>query len=165
MEFSQQALQASRIMGTPLDACASYASYMIEAGFKDVVETRMKLPSGPWPKGTRLKLIGAFEMDNLLRGLSGMSYRMFSKAFGWTPQQTEVFLVNVRKDLQNMRYHTYWDLCVSLFCFCCQNFVHSVSETRANIYFNLVVSLFTDGNQADQPNLWQMNHLCKYKSN
>lgn len=110
MEFSRQAIEASRVMGTPLDACASYANYMTEAGFEDVVERRIKLPSGPWPKETRLKLIGAFEMDNLLRGMSGMSYRMFSKAFGWTPQQTEVFLVNVRRDAQNMRFHSYWDL-------------------------------------------------------
>jgi hypothetical protein len=110
MDFSRHALQASELMGTPLDACASYASYMIEAGFEDVVEKRVKLPSGPWPKEKRLKLIGAFEIDNLLRGVGGMSYRMFSKAFGWTQQQTEGFLVNVRRDLQNMRYHTYYDL-------------------------------------------------------
>jgi hypothetical protein len=110
MEFSRQALNASRIMGTPLDACASYADYMTSAGFENVTERRIKVPSGPWAKEKRLKLIGAFEMDNLLRGVSGMSYRMFSKAFGWTSQQTEVFLVNVRRDIQNLRYHTYYDL-------------------------------------------------------
>jgi hypothetical protein len=110
MEFSRQALDASQKMGTPLAACASYADNMVAAGFENVVEKRIKLPSGPWAKDKRLKLIGAFEMDNLLRGLSGMSYRMFSKAYGWAAQQTEVYLVNVRRDLQNMRYHTYYDL-------------------------------------------------------
>ena len=83
---------------------------MIEAGFENVIERRIKLPVGPWPKQKRLKLIGAFELDNLLRGVGGMSYRMFSKAFGWTQEQTEVFLVKVRRDMQNMRYHTYYDL-------------------------------------------------------
>lgn len=110
MQFSRYALEASRLMGTPLACCDLYTSQMIDAGFEDVVEHRIKLPSGPWPKEKRLKLIGAFENDNLLRGLSGMSYRMFSKAFGWTAMQTEEFLVDVRRDLQNLRYHTYWDL-------------------------------------------------------
>jgi len=59
-----------------------------------------------------MKLIGAFEMHNLLRGLSGMSLRMFSKGFGWTREEIEIYLAGVRKDIQNMSYHTYWDLYV-----------------------------------------------------
>jgi hypothetical protein len=57
-----------------------------------------------------MKLIGAFEMHNLLRGLSAMSLRMFNKGYGWTREEIEVFLVGVRRDVQNMHYHTYWDL-------------------------------------------------------
>jgi hypothetical protein len=110
--FSQHAREASALINTPLDAVASYASYLNAAGFENVVETRYKLPSGPWPKDKRMKLIGAFEMHNLLRGLSGMCLRMFSKGFGWTRDEIEIYLVGVRKDIQNMSYHTYWDLYV-----------------------------------------------------
>jgi hypothetical protein len=108
--FALYARDASKIMGTPLDACIHYAKYMKEAGFEDVTETRLKIPSSPWPKEKRLKLIGAFEMHNMVRGLSAMSLRMFAKAYGWTQEQTEAFLVQVRKDASNLRYHTYWDL-------------------------------------------------------
>jgi hypothetical protein len=108
--FSQHAREASARMNTLLDAIASYASYMQAAGFENVTETRYKLPSGPWPKDKRMKLIGAFEMHNLLRGLSAMSLRMFNKGYGWTREEIEVFLVGVRRDVQNMHYHTYWDL-------------------------------------------------------
>jgi acetyl-CoA acetyltransferase len=97
-------------MGTPLEACIHYADYMRAAGFENVTEVRVKMPSAPWPKDKRMKLIGAFEMHNLVRGLSAMSLRMFSKAYGWTQEQTEQFLVRVRKDTSNLRYHTYWDL-------------------------------------------------------
>lgn len=97
-------------MGTPLDACDSYGSHMSASGFENVTEHRIKLPSAPWPKEKRLKLIGAFEQHNLLMGVSGMSYRMFAKAYGWPKEQTEVFLVNVRKALKNLNYHTYYDL-------------------------------------------------------
>jgi hypothetical protein len=97
-------------MGTPLEACIHYAEYMRVAGFENVTETRVKLPSSAWPKDKRLKLTGAFEMHNLVRGVSAMSLRLFSKAYGWTQEQTELFLVQVRKDASNLRYHTYWDL-------------------------------------------------------
>jgi hypothetical protein len=110
--FANHAREASRIMGTPLDACIHYASYMRAAGFENVTEVRVKMPSSPWPKETRLKLIGAFEMHNMLRGISGMSLRMFAKAYGWTQEQTELFLVQVRKDTANLRFHSYWDFII-----------------------------------------------------
>ncbi|TVY82515.1 Secondary metabolism regulator [Lachnellula suecica] len=90
-------------LGAPLDACIEYAAYMRKAGFEDVVEKRVKVPSSAWPKEKRLKLIGAFEMHNLVRGLSAMSLRMFSKAYGWSQEQVELFLVQTRKDVQNLR--------------------------------------------------------------
>lgn len=108
--FCRYAIDASAIMGTPLDSCVSYADYMRAAGFEDVVEQRFKMPSSPWPKEKRLKLIGAFEMHNLDRGLSGMSLRMFAKAYGWTREEVELFLVPVRRDVKNLRYHTYYEL-------------------------------------------------------
>jgi hypothetical protein len=110
MTFSRDALKASAIMNTPLDACTRYAEYMTAAGFENVTEHRLKLPVGPWPKEKRLKLIGAFELHNLLQGLGAMSYRMFSKAYGWSATETEVYLVNVRNDTRNMKYHQYYDL-------------------------------------------------------
>lgn len=109
MEFSRSAIKASAFAGMPIAACVDYASWMEAAGFENVVEQRAKLPSSPWPKEKRLKLIGAFEMHNLLNGVSGMSYRMFHKGFGWTVEETEVFLVKVRKDIRNTNYHTYYE--------------------------------------------------------
>jgi hypothetical protein len=58
----------------------------------------MKIPSSPWPKDQRMKLIGALEMHNLLQGISGMSLRMFNKAYGWSQEEIEHFLMKVRKD-------------------------------------------------------------------
>lgn len=108
--FSDHALDASTKTGAPLDACTHYAEYMVAAGFENVVERRFKLPSSPWAKEKRMKLIGAFELHNLLRGVSAMSLRMFSKAYGWSQQQIELFLVQARKDMQNTRYYSYYDL-------------------------------------------------------
>jgi hypothetical protein len=76
-------------LGVPLAACTNYAEWMTDVGFEDVTEKRMKMPSSPWPKDKRMKLIGAFEMHNL---------RMFNKAYGWSQEQIEMFLVKVRQD-------------------------------------------------------------------
>ncbi|TVY15125.1 Secondary metabolism regulator LAE1, partial [Lachnellula arida] len=106
-EFSRQALDASAILGVPLDACTRYADYMTAAGFVDVVEKHIKMPTSAWPKEKRLKLIGAFEMHNMVKGVSAMSLRMFNKAYGWSQEQIEMFLTQVRRDAQNVRCKLY----------------------------------------------------------
>lgn len=108
-DFAKHAREASAMLGTPLADCTRYAAWMRAAGFENVTETRVKMPSAPWPKDKKMKLIGAFEMHNMIRGLSAMSLRMFGKAYGWSQEQTELFLVRVKEDT-NLKYHSYWDL-------------------------------------------------------
>jgi hypothetical protein len=83
---------------------------MQEAGFEDVTEVRYKVPTSPWPKNSRMKLIGAFEMQSLLQGASAFSLRTFSRAYGWSQAETELFLMKMRMDVRNLKYHTYYEL-------------------------------------------------------
>lgn len=87
------------MMRCPLDACDRYADYMSAGGFEEVVERRFKMPSAPWPKDKKIKLIGAFEMHNLLKAISGMSLWMFSKGYSQSREQIELFLVQVLKEI------------------------------------------------------------------
>lgn len=57
-------------------------SSLKEAGFVDIVEERLKVPTAPWPKDKRLKLVGAYELQNFLIGIRGMALRAFSR-MGW----------------------------------------------------------------------------------
>ncbi|KAG9235787.1 S-adenosyl-L-methionine-dependent methyltransferase [Amylocarpus encephaloides] len=107
LEFTKKALNASAKMGISLDACTQYAKYMRDVGFEDIVERRYKMPSSPWPKDKRMKLIGAFEMHNLLGGLSAMSLWMFSRALGMTQIDIENFLVDVKRDTKNLKCGLY----------------------------------------------------------
>jgi len=75
-----------------------------------VTEVRYKVPTSPWPKDQRMKLIGAFEMQSLLQGASAFSLRCFSRADGWSQEQTELFLMKMRNDVRNLKYHTYYEL-------------------------------------------------------
>ena len=86
-----------------------FKNYLQEAGFEDVTEARFKVPTSPWPKDKRMKLIGAFEMQSLLQGASAFSLT-FSRAYGWTQEQTELFLMKMRTDVRNLKYHTYYEL-------------------------------------------------------
>src|SRR5690349_12837956 len=91
--FSHKIIEASQIVGWSLLEPNNFAKYLREAGFVNVIETRYKVPTGPWPLSRRMKLIGAFETQSLLQGASAFSLKAFSKAFGWTKEETEVFLI------------------------------------------------------------------------
>ncbi len=109
-KFSDALAQSTEIFGTPIDDPLHWKHWFEERGFEEVTEVVYKMPCNPWPKDQRLKLIGAFEMENLLFGLSGMVTRLFSKALKWTPEQVQVFLVDVRKEIKNRNVHAYWPL-------------------------------------------------------
>ncbi|KFY02078.1 hypothetical protein V490_00644 [Pseudogymnoascus sp. VKM F-3557] len=102
--------KTSQIVGWSLLEPNNFAKYLRKAGFVNVVETRYKVPTGPWLLNRRMKLIGAFETQSLLQGPSAFSLMAFSKVFGWTKEETEVFLVVLRRDVKNMRYHAYYEL-------------------------------------------------------
>lgn len=55
-----------------------------------------------------MKLLGAWEMENLLSNLDGLVMRLFQKALGWSPEEVSVFLVDVRKEIKNKNIHAYW---------------------------------------------------------
>jgi hypothetical protein len=46
--------------------------------------------------------------ENLGVGASGLSLALFTRALGWSADQVEVFLVDVRKAMRNKAIHSYW---------------------------------------------------------
>ncbi|KAH8820848.1 S-adenosyl-L-methionine-dependent methyltransferase [Xylogone sp. PMI_703] len=112
VKFSTKIIEASQMCGWSLLEPNNYKRYMEDAGFVDVNEVRFKIPTGPWPKDKMMKLLGAFETQSLLKGASAFSLRSFAKAYGWTQEQTELFLVDMRRDVRDMRFHTYYEFIV-----------------------------------------------------
>lgn len=107
-KFADALYESTRLFGTPIDDPTRWRGWFEERGFNSVTEVVYKMPCNPWPRDERLKLIGAFEMENLLLGLSGMVTRLFVKALGWSAEQVQVFLVDVRKEIKNRNIHCYW---------------------------------------------------------
>jgi hypothetical protein len=108
--FSEKISAASVQAGSSFRAPNHFKRYLQEAGFEDVTKVRFKIPTSPWPKNRTMKLIGAFEMQNFLQGASAFSLRTFSRAYGWTQEETELFLMKMRTDVRNLKYHTYYEL-------------------------------------------------------
>lgn len=84
------------------------ACWMREVGFVDVEDRISKLPVNSWSDDQHLKNIGHWSEANWLEALAGWSYKPFF-VLGWSKPEIEVFLVNVRKCIQNRDIHAYMD--------------------------------------------------------
>ena len=49
-------------------------------------------------------------LANIADSLSGLSMALFTRGLGWTAQEVEVFLVEVRRDMKNRRIHAWWPM-------------------------------------------------------
>ena len=87
---------------------AKMTQQMKDAGFENIKILEFKMPIGPWPKDMQLKEAGAYGLVALLDGIYGMSVKIFTNCLGWSLQELEVFLVQVRTELKRKSIHSYW---------------------------------------------------------
>ncbi|KAL4791000.1 S-adenosyl-L-methionine-dependent methyltransferase [Aspergillus venezuelensis] len=81
---------------------------MRDLGFVDVQERIFKAPVNPWSSDSHLHNIGKWMQSNLLDGLSGWSYKPF-RNMGYSRNEIEMFLIDVRKSIQNLEVHAYFN--------------------------------------------------------
>jgi hypothetical protein len=51
-----------------------------------------------------------WSLEDMGSALEGFSLAPFTRVLGWSREEVEVFLVNVRKELKNPRIHAYWSM-------------------------------------------------------
>ncbi|KAK1621557.1 S-adenosyl-L-methionine-dependent methyltransferase [Colletotrichum phormii] len=78
-----------------------------DAGFVNQVEDVQKFPVGEWPKREDLKMIGAYCKAVLYDGIHGVTVGPLTRGLGWSAQEVDIFLIDVRKDLTNTGIHSY----------------------------------------------------------
>lgn len=81
--------------------------WMEEAGFINVTEKKFAIPANPWARGTEQKVRGAMMMTNLLEVAQGITMNIFTKVHGWTAEEVEIFLVDIRAGLKDRKLHGY----------------------------------------------------------
>jgi hypothetical protein len=103
-------MDGAKAMGKDWNRVPRYKDYLVELGFEDVVEKRFNCPIGPWAKGQKNKTLGVWGRANILQGLGALSMAILTRGLGMTPQQIELLLVDVRKDINksgNESIHLY----------------------------------------------------------
>ena len=80
---------------------------MEEAGFVNIAIKNYKMPIGPWAKDKRLRQAGLYFLVGVLDGITGLSLRVFTQGLGWTVEEMEVLLMDVRKEWKNRAIHSY----------------------------------------------------------
>ncbi|KEZ39585.1 hypothetical protein SAPIO_CDS9496 [Scedosporium apiospermum] len=111
-EWNRLLCKAAASVGKPLDEAFRYKKHLIDAGFVNVTETRYKWPMNSWPKDPKYKELGSWTLENIMEGLQGISLALFTRVLGWTAEELEVFLVDVRKQFKNKSVHGYWHIVV-----------------------------------------------------
>lgn len=87
-----------------------WKSQLIEAGFTEVVERILKIPTNPWPKDQRLKQIGAFELVHFRDGIANIFARGYTQILGGNPDYFQVLMARAREEVLNRRVHSYLSL-------------------------------------------------------
>lgn len=124
-------LEGTVKLGRACDSAKDYKTQLIEAGFTDVVEIRYKWPQNRWPKDRKLKELGKpsrsnsgkrilgwrcrtgmWMHENFSTGLAGLSMAVFTRGLGWSQEELEVFLVEVRKSMKDPSVHGYYPMWV-----------------------------------------------------
>lgn len=55
-------------------------------------------------------VLGIWTLENFGSSLSGISIALFTRGLGWKIEDLELFLVEVRKEMKNTKFHAYWPM-------------------------------------------------------
>ncbi|KAI9738844.1 MAG: hypothetical protein M1834_008351 [Cirrosporium novae-zelandiae] len=102
--------EAQRASNRPMNIASHLKRWYEEAGFVDVHEEIRMVPLNAWPTDPRLNAVGKCSMLNLVDGVQAFCMAPFTRYLGWSKEQVEVYLVEVRKSLQDQSVHAYHKL-------------------------------------------------------
>ncbi|WYZ38246.1 hypothetical protein EsH8_III_000160 [Colletotrichum jinshuiense] len=105
--WNDHLLEGVRRAGRDALSPLEYARYMVDAGFRNVQQKKFAVPAAPWARGRNQKILGAMQMTNNLEGVQGITMKIFTQVLGWSREEAELLLVDVRKDMADRNIHAY----------------------------------------------------------
>ncbi|KAK8014928.1 methyltransferase domain-containing protein [Apiospora arundinis] len=100
-------LQAFKQIGQELDFINGYPAKLADAGFVNITERRYPVPVTCWAPGKRLQRIGSLMRQNTGVILDLYSETVFVGVLGWTKEELQTLIRDVRNDLLNNNIHCY----------------------------------------------------------
>ena len=98
--------------GRKVDTARRYKELFEQAGFEDVHVEKFFIPTGPWHEDKRLRMVGAWQLENWLEVVDAITPRMLGN-LGWVIEETKVLVAQVREEFLKGRIKAYCDfVCV-----------------------------------------------------
>jgi SAM-dependent methyltransferase len=111
-KFSQHVLEAAAKIGIDTTIAKRFKELLVEQGFVNIRREPAKWAVGTWPKGEKEKDVGRWTRENTKQFVTPVALGLFTKHLGWSTEQVESFLVNVRKDIGDPKKYFYWQMLV-----------------------------------------------------
>lgn len=70
----------------------------------------LKIPTNPWPRDPRLKMIGAFELIHFRNYIMNIFARGYTQALGGNADYLEIVMEKARQEVLNKDMHSYLPL-------------------------------------------------------
>jgi len=103
-------MEAAAKKGRPFTDPTKNQGIMEEIGFEGVHQVLHKWPLNPWPKDPKMKELGMWTFENIMYGMEGFSLALLVRELGWSREEVDMFLIDVRKSLRDQRIHAYMSL-------------------------------------------------------
>jgi SAM-dependent methyltransferase len=99
--------RASKIYGAHMNVAELHGPRLKEAGFINVKDDVYKIPMNPWPKDSKLKELGRYEMVAIVNAVEPYCLALFTRVLGMSNEAVQTLLVGVRDELRNPNIHVY----------------------------------------------------------
>lgn len=109
-EWQKGLTDAAALIGRRMDVAVHMKEWVLDANFVDVVEDKIAIPTGTWPRNREMKMLGAYQLMNMLDAASSYGQAHFTRVLGWSPIEYEVLSANVRTNLKDPKLQLYSDL-------------------------------------------------------
>ncbi|KAK6206806.1 TAM domain methyltransferase [Colletotrichum tabaci] len=107
MKWEKKGNEIADMIGRDFNPGPKLYNWVKEAGFRNIVHKRYKIPIGPWAKEPHYKDIGMMNLIQLLDGLEAFTLKPFCSVLGWTTEEVQVLLAQVRKEMKSGVFHAH----------------------------------------------------------
>ncbi|KAK7937174.1 uncharacterized protein PG986_014042 [Apiospora aurea] len=97
-------------LGRPATFPYHYKGLLKKAGFRRVHVRKYAVPLNAWPNSKSLQRIGSMTATNYLSVIEILSRDLFVHVLGWTAQESDALIRQVRTDLQEPNIHSFYTL-------------------------------------------------------
>lgn len=105
--YSKLICEASASYNRPIPYHHEYFAWFEKAGFVDVKQVFLKSPTNSWPKDTKLKEVGRYQMLAHIEGLEGVSLGLLCRVYDWTLEEVKILMAKLRPELKEKAIHSY----------------------------------------------------------